>query len=99
MRASDDVRLITAPTSVPVFPTFPTALGNRGSESEQLLAWEMGMRSAPTDEFYWDLAIFYNQYEDLQTLMPGMPGVDPISGVVCSATHLLQWGGCRIVWF
>ena len=89
-RAEDDVHLLTPPTNVPVFPTFSAVQGNRDIESEQLLSWEMGMREASTDDFYWDLAIFYNQYKDLTTIMPGIPGLDPISGVFASPQNLVN---------
>jgi len=79
-RASDDVQVITLPTATPGFPTFPTVQGNRSVNSEQLLAWELGMRSAPSDEFFWDLAAFYNYYEDLQTVAPSFPVGGPVPG-------------------
>lgn len=81
-RTSDDLYLLTAPSSTPVFPTFMTVLGNRATVAEELLAFEAGMRSAPTDEFFWDLAFFFNQYENLESFEMGAPGFDPISGLV-----------------
>ena len=91
-RASDDVRLITAPVSTPIFPTFPTVTGNRELQSEQLLAWEFGMRAAPNDDFYWDFAAFYNQYEDIQEIVPGFPGFDPVSGVFALPMNFVNSG-------
>ncbi len=80
-RATDDVQIVTAPSNFPIFPTFPVVRGDRAIEAEQVLAWEVGMRAAPTDEFYWDLAAFYNKYEDLQVFRAGTPGFDPTLGV------------------
>jgi iron complex outermembrane recepter protein len=34
-------------------------------KSEDLMAYEAGIRRAPTENFYWDLAIFVNRYSDL----------------------------------
>lgn len=79
-RAEDSIRLMSNPSAVPVNPTFPIVLGNQGIESEQLLAWELGIRSAPMDELFWDLAMFYHQYDDLVSVSQGTPQVDPISG-------------------
>ncbi|NQT17642.1 MAG: TonB-dependent receptor, partial [Planctomycetes bacterium] len=62
-------------------PMFVQILGNRAVESEQLIAYEIGYRAQPTDAFWWDLAVFYNDYEDLVTAMPGMPFVDPLTGI------------------
>ncbi|MDA1016306.1 MAG: TonB-dependent receptor [Planctomycetota bacterium] len=77
-RATDDIRLTSAPGG---FPVFPTLIGNRAGVSEELLAWELGMRSAPTDEFFWDVATFFNQYDSLQSVSPGVPGIDPVTGL------------------
>ncbi len=54
----------------PFGPTFAQITGNRGLESEPLLAFELGYRAQPTDKFYWDLATFYNQYDDLTATQP-----------------------------
>jgi iron complex outermembrane receptor protein len=89
-RAADDLLLLTPPTSVPIFPTFSAVQGNRNNVSEQLLSWEMGIREAPTDNFYWDLAVFYNQYKDLSSIMPGLPGIDPITGVFAVPLNLVN---------
>lgn len=80
-RASDDVRSLSVPINTGVFPTYPTVIGDRNVLSEQLLAWELGMRAAPSEEFFWDLALFYNRYDDLHTLRAGFPGIDPITGL------------------
>ena len=75
-RVSDDVRLVALQD--PAAPgAFPLVLGNRSVVSENLDAWEAGIRVQPTDQFSWDLATFYFDYNDLQTLVPGGPIVDP----------------------
>jgi iron complex outermembrane recepter protein len=64
----------TLPTvnTPPFFPPFifPQAIGNPGLQSEELLAYEMGMRVQATERFSWDLAMFYNQYDKLFAFAP-----------------------------
>lgn len=91
-RATDDVRLVGAPGTFPVFPTYPTLIGSRGIDSEELLAWEFGMRGAPVDEFFWDFAAFFNQYDSLQRTTPGFPGVDPVTGLFSIPLRLPNTG-------
>jgi len=50
---------------------FPQVVGNPGLQSEELLAYEFGMRVQATERFSWDLATFYNQYDKLFSLLPG----------------------------
>jgi iron complex outermembrane receptor protein len=71
-------RLVT-----PAGPTFSRLDGNRSIQSEDLLAYELGYRAQPTDDFSWDLAVFYNDYTDLINVAPnGAPFFDPGLGVV-----------------
>ena len=82
-RSDDDMRLLQLPINIgPMFPVFPLILGNRGFDSEELLAWEAGMRSAPTDDFFWDVAAFFNQYRKLRTGTAGLPTIDPMTGLL-----------------
>jgi len=52
---------------IPNTPTFPVIFGNTNMRNETLLAYELGYRAQPTDAFSWDLAMFYNVYDDLRT--------------------------------
>ena len=52
-----------------------TLLGNRDIESEDLLAYELGYRSQPSESFSWDVAAYFNQYNDLIATGPVAPGV------------------------
>ena len=79
-RASGDIRLATPPGVIP--GVIPVVSGNRSIDPEELVAWEIGMRGAPTDEFSWDVAAFYNQYDDLHGIDPGTPGFNPDFGLV-----------------
>ena len=50
---------------------FPRTQGNPGLRSEELLAYEMGIRVQATERFSWDLAMFYNQYDRLFGIFAG----------------------------
>ena len=43
--------------------------------SEDMLAYEAGIRRQPNERFYWELAVFFNRYNDLL----GYQGVSPYS--------------------
>lgn len=68
------------PTTV---PGFPLVQGNPGLVSETVMAYEAGIRVQPSEQFFWDLAVFFNQYENLRTyafnggIIPGFPIVIP----------------------
>ena len=47
--------------------------GNKSVRSEDLLAYELGIRRQPTDRFYWDLAVFFNRYDNLIGATPILP--------------------------
>jgi iron complex outermembrane receptor protein len=51
--------------TAPFVPVFVQISGDDSVVSEELLAFEVGYRAQPTDEFAWDLAAFYNNYENL----------------------------------
>ncbi len=80
-RQTDDsiVRLPPAAFTPPPFPMpiFPIAIGNPDLQSEELLAYEMGIRVQATKRFSWDLAMFYNQYENLFSFLQGTPQFEP----------------------
>src|SRR5205085_2793576 len=65
-----------------LFPTLVTVLGNRGTLSEKVVAFETGYRWQPTQRLNLDLAAFYNIYDDLTTvdiqparLLGGLPNL------------------------
>jgi iron complex outermembrane receptor protein len=92
-RLDDDANALLPPLAIvpnplpppPVtIPIFPQVLGNRGFDSETLIAYECGMRSQPTEQFSWDLALFANQYDNLYSLDFQMP-VAPTFPLLASA--------------
>ena len=73
-RAEHDLRFNTT-----VFPTpdgtlnLVSIFGSPNFTSEELLAYEIGYRLQPTDRLFCDVATFYNSYDNLFTIEPGVP--------------------------
>ncbi len=64
-------------TLPPVAPNvYPRVFGQHGQRSEDLLAYELGYRTQATERFSWDIATFYNVYDNLMCTVPGQP-TDP----------------------
>lgn len=80
-RVGDDVRLtlLQSPSAPGAFPVFT---GDRSFASENLDAWEIGMRAQPTQRFSWDAAAFYFDYDDVQSTTTGTPFFDATAGAV-----------------
>ncbi len=78
-RAENDLTAVQArvPTS-PVTGLYPQLLGSSGTDSEELLAFELGYRLQVGETFTLDVAGFYNDYDDLQTLEPAAPTISPL---------------------
>ena len=75
-----DGRIVSAPVAfsfVPPGATFMQFVGSRAVRSEDLLAYEIGYRAQPSDAFWWDLAVFYNDYDNLVTSVPATPFPPP----------------------
>lgn len=84
-RAEETLRLtLPTPFDAPV-PVFAFINSNGNLLSEELLAWEIGYRAQPIDAFSWDLATFYNQYDNLIVFANGAPIITPF-GVLASQT-------------
>lgn len=66
--------------SFDVIPGLPAtviqATGSTSMDVERLVAWEAGWRVQPADNLSFDLAVFLNDYTDLQSLEPGTPVFD-----------------------
>ncbi|RLJ19315.1 hypothetical protein DJ030_09845 [bacterium endosymbiont of Escarpia laminata] len=64
---------------VPLPPPFPPAeihaIGNQAFESEVLLAYETGYRIQPRENLSFDLALFYNDYDNIQNFQ----SLDPLN--------------------
>jgi iron complex outermembrane receptor protein len=71
-RLDTDLQLtlpLTAPT-IP-FPVYVTAEGNPDFKSEELLAYEAGYRIRVAERVSFDVSVFHNSYDNLQTVEPG----------------------------
>ena len=71
-RADDDVRLLNRVLPPGEFfldspPILAINTGDHSFQSERLLAFELGYRLHPRQGLSFDLATFYNDYEDLRT--------------------------------
>ena len=74
----------TAPGS-PAYP-LPTAItvnGNPELESEKVVAYEAGFRSQPFESMSYDIAVFYNEYDDLRSGQFQAPVCEP-SGLLAT---------------
>ncbi len=73
-RQEEDVRF-----NVAVFPnpdgmlTYVSHFGSHDFKSEELLAYELGYRAQPKEQFFFDLASFYNEYRNLFATQFGTP--------------------------
>ena len=58
-------------------------MANRDFESEELIAYEAGYRKQVSDDFSFDIAAFYNDYDNMATVgfLPTSPGLFPIEAV------------------
>ena len=67
------LRLATLPDN-----SILTIVGNRHFDSERLLAYELGYRAQPRKDFSFDIASFYNVYDDLKSFeFIGLQGANP----------------------
>lgn len=58
-------------------PGVATLIGSRAIKSENLLAYETGLRTQLHSDVYLDVAAFYNDYTDVFSLDEGEPTVQP----------------------
>jgi iron complex outermembrane receptor protein len=75
-RISDQLLL---PAVDPDVPVVVNTHGNADLDSEKLTAYEFGLRLLPTPSLWFDVALFYNDYEDLIGLeqISGTPPTGP----------------------
>jgi len=58
---------------IPDLPPYPAPLflwGNEDYDSEDVLAYELGYRLVPIKQLSLDIALFYNEYDNLRTATP-----------------------------
>jgi iron complex outermembrane receptor protein len=55
---------------------FPRVTGNRGFDSEKLIAVQVGHRTQLMSRVFLDTVVFYHNYEDLLSIEPGTPFIE-----------------------
>lgn len=83
-RADQNVRFTFLPEPLPVDPAryFPRLEGSDNFKSEQLMSYEIGYRAQPEKEYAYDIALFYNAYEKIASLLQETPYIDPYGNVI-----------------
>lgn len=97
-RVEDSIELImqqlpAAPPALP-FPQLVTAFGSEDVESEELIAYELGYRLSPQEGLIFDLAAYYNDYENLTSQTQGMPFV--VGSNIIIPMHIRNLGEATI---
>jgi iron complex outermembrane recepter protein len=67
-------------------PAFLSIVGNPDLGSEHILAYELGYRVQPASTLSFDLALYYNQYDNLIVFSPAVPQFLPGEIVLSSTT-------------
>jgi len=93
-RLDEDIQINFFATTTPL-PIYLRASGNRQFQSEELLAYETGFRTLVTSHVYLDLALFYNDYNDLYSFEEGAPFLEPTPLPVHAIIPLLTSNGIR----
>jgi iron complex outermembrane receptor protein len=52
---------------------YPRVFGNGNARTEAVLSYELGYREQATEQFSWDIALFYNTYDHLMDTLMGTP--------------------------
>ena len=77
-RADNDVTISVNPPFDTRIPILVNVRGNKDSESENVIANEIGYRVLPSEKLTLDFAAFYNIYDDLIMTVAGEPALDLI---------------------
>jgi iron complex outermembrane receptor protein len=88
----DDDLLLTVPAAAPGIPIpfYFVVSGRNDVESEELVAYEAGYRFQQGERLSFDLALFYNEYDSLQTNEPDPPILVPVPPLphIIAPSHL-----------
>jgi iron complex outermembrane recepter protein len=81
----------------PGVPVFANITGDPAIEPENMMAYELGYRAAPTDAFTWDIAGYINDYRKLIGVGPiGAPIFQPpgvfLPAMLANNTRALSYG-------
>jgi iron complex outermembrane recepter protein len=93
-RLDEDVQLTDFATATPL-PIYLRVYGNPQFHSEELIAYETGYRSLLTSHFYLDLALFYNNYNDLYSFQVEAPFLESSPAPAHAILPLLTSNGIK----
>ena len=65
----------------------PYAIGNKNFDSEVVVAYELGYRIKPTPQLSFDLAGYYNDYDNLRSVEPQLDGPLIIDNLLKAQTY------------
>lgn len=72
-------------------PDTVISVGNRNFDSETLLAYEAGLRSQWSRRLLLDLALFYNEYDELRSTEPGLRFDNGLEGEGYGGELTVSW--------
>ena len=75
-RSDHGIRSVFEVVEIDSLTAFVALYGNPEFKAEELVAFELGYRSRPTAQLFFDVAAFYNLYDQLLTVEPGRPFPD-----------------------
>jgi iron complex outermembrane receptor protein len=93
-RLDEDIQINFFAAAMPL-PIYFRASGNRQFRSEQLIAYEAGYRTLVTANTYLDIAVFYNDYNDLYSFQVGAPFLEATPAPPHAILPLLTSNGIR----
>jgi iron complex outermembrane receptor protein len=93
-RLDTDVELTDFATVTPL-PIYLRVSGNPKFQSEELIAYETGYRRLITAHCYVDVALFYNDYNDLYSFQVGAPFLEASPAPVHAIIPLLTSNGIQ----
>lgn len=94
-RIDEDVELTDYAGTMSGLPVYLRVNGNTQFRSEELLAYETGYRTLVTRHCYVDLALFYNDYNDLYSFQVGTPFLESSPAPVHAVLPLLTSNGIK----
>ncbi len=91
-RLDEDIQL-TDYVETTTLPIFLRVSGSRQFHSEKLIAYEAGFRTLVTHSWYVDVAVFYNQYNDLYSFQVEAPFLEASPSPVHAILPVLTSNG------
>lgn len=93
-RLDSDLRLVAQVFDAPPL-TRVELRGSNTLDAEELVAYELGYRTAPHERIGLDLTVFYHQYDQLRSFLPGSP--ESVDGVMVQPYIVTNYARSRVV--